>query len=155
MFSDFLVVFRSDLLLLVKVLLSLAWMRFVLKFPSLCWAVCSLFSNSLVPFERFDPCSQILYFLCSGLLFVLKFPSPLQAVCSFILQSVVSFERFAPSPEILLRLSSGLLPVSYFLISVERFARCVVLLFHKFSSKFSCEHFGFCSRTRSKPPQRK
>ena len=86
--------------------------RFALFSNSLVFrAVCSLFSNSLVTspfravrlcsvfevsFERFAPCSPILYSLSSGLFHVLQFPSPFRAVCSLFSNSQFSFERFAP-----------------------------------------------------------
>ena len=81
------------------------------NFSSLFRPVCSLFSNSLlvfqavsssfpnflVPFERFAPCSQLLYSFSSAMLLWLKFSSPFRAVCSLFTNSLDSFfERFAP-----------------------------------------------------------
>ena len=74
---------------------------FVLKFPGLFRAVCTLFSNSLVSFERCAPCSQTLYSLSSGLLPILEFPSLFRAVCALFSHSLISFERFAPCSQIL------------------------------------------------------
>ena len=73
---------------------------FLPQSPSCIRLVCALFANSLVTFERFDPCSQILHFLCSGGLFVLKLSSPFRAICSLFLNSVVSVERVVPCSEI-------------------------------------------------------
>ena len=97
----------------------------VLRFPSAFRAVCALFSNSLVHFERFAPFSQILCSLSSGLLPVLEFPSPFRALCSLFSNSLVHFERFAPCSQILYSLSSGLLPVLEFPIATfEHLAPC-------------------------------
>ena len=118
--------------------------RLVLKFSGLFRAVvCSLFSNSLLSFERFAPCSQSPQSLSSNLRLVLKFCSlfrgvvcslflkfstlfraicalfsnslvPERAVCSLFSNSLVSLERFAPCPNILYSLASCLLPARKF-----------------------------------------
>ena len=115
-------------------------MRLVLKCSSLFRAFGSVFSNALVPFEQFAPCSQIPWSLSSGRLLVLKFStiflglllvfnfstlfravcslshSAFRAVCALFSNSLVSFERFAPCSPILYSLSSGLLPALTFQI---------------------------------------
>ena len=70
-----------------------------------------VFSNFLVPFERFTSCSQSLSSLSSGLYLVLNLPSP------FLLFSnaLVLFERFAPSSENLWSFSSRFAPCSQIL----------------------------------------
>ena len=95
-----------------------------------------MFSNSLVSFERFAPCSPILYSLSSSLLPVLlKFPSHFRAVCALFSNSLVSFERFAPCSQTLYSLSIGLLP------RFEQFAP------RKFSSLFraACSFYSLPS----------
>ena len=78
-------------------------------------ADCALFSNFLVSFERFAPCSPILYSLSSSLLPVLlKFPSPFPTVCALFSNSLVSFERSTPCSQTLYSLSIGLPPVLKF-----------------------------------------
>ena len=125
-------------------------LRLVLKCSSLFRAVCSLFSNALVQFEQFAPCSQIpyslfravgslfskfspifgfapcfqiRYSLSSGLLPFSKSP-----VCALFSNSLVSFERFAPCSPILHSLSSALLPVLQF----PRPLRAVCALFSNY-----------------------
>ena len=94
-------------------------MRLVLKFSRLFRAVCSLFSNSLLSFERF-------------LLPVLKFPSPLRAIDPLFTNSLVSFERIVPCSQNLYCLSNGVFPVLKLPspVSFERFAPCSQILYN-------------------------
>ena len=74
------------------------------KLSSSFQAACSLLSDSLVCFERFAPCSEILSFLSSSLLLFLNSPN-------LFGNSLAPFERSAPSSEILQFLSIALLLV--------------------------------------------
>ena len=59
-------------------------------------AVCSFFSDCLVPFERLAPLSQIVLSLSSGSLLFFRLSSPFRAVRSSFSACLVPFERFAP-----------------------------------------------------------
>ena len=114
----------SGLLLVLKFFAVFRGQLLVPRIPSTFRAVCALFSSSLVSFERFAPCSQILYSLSSGLLpfsnslvgffFLSSLRLPFErfapcsqfatfflAVCHLFSNSLVPFERFAPCPQIL------------------------------------------------------
>ena len=109
------------------------------KFPSCFRAVCSLcsnpvvFSNFLVPLERFDPCSQSLRSLSSGL--------PWFSNC------LVLFERFASFLISLERFSPGVLKFSGPFRKLPRSFRAVCSLFS--NSLVSVAWFALCS---PKPP---
>ena len=144
--------------------LSLTKLIFAQQFSTLFRAVCSLFSNSLVPFEqfapysqislvhfeRFAPCSPIRYSLSSGLLPVLEFPSHFRAPCSLFSNSLVSFERSTPCSQTLYSLSIGLLPVLKFPNPFR--AVCASQVLQSLSSGLvflpSFEQFAPCSQIR-------
>ena len=122
----------------------------VLKLLGLVRAVCFMFSSfarsiSVVLFERFAPCVQILWSLSSGSQIFQSFSSGLllvslfRVVCSFFL--LVVFERFAPCSQVLHCLSSGLLLV----FSEFYFAfRSALFLLVKILVSFAC--LALCSQ---------
>ena len=134
----------------------------LLKFSSLFRAVCSLFSNSPVFFERLASCSETLESLSSISLLVLKFSRLFRAVRSLFSNSLVSFVKnsclfqcrssgaflsqflcsaglsFFPNSLVLL---SGLLRV----FKLSRSFRAVLFLVQIFSRLFRTVHHFFCS----------
>ena len=100
----------SGLLLVLKFFAVFRGQLLVPRIPSTFRAVCALFSSSLVSFERFAPCSQILYSLSSGLL---PFSNSLVGFF-FFEQFAPSFRAICPLFPIRYSLSSGLPPVLKF-----------------------------------------
>ena len=86
-------------------------------------------STTLVPFERFAPCSEILLSLSLGLLL---FSNSLVVVEGFAPCSEIAFERFSPCSQIRSSLSSGLL----LLLKMSSRLRAVSALFLPRCSQF-------------------
>ena len=138
-------------------------MRLALKFSSPFEAVCSLFSSSLVSFERFGFCSQIstCKSFSNGLLPVLKFSSFFRVVCSCFLRFPnpcrALVERLAPWSQIRKSLSRGLFALRSnpsspcrAVCSVLKFSRSLCtnsLVFFERFAPFSVplERFALCS----------